>query len=319
MNHGTLKPMLTTQLSRPKRLSRPQTPPPFRLTDRDIALIQAVARWRFATSEQLVRYARISDPTASEQQISRRLLALFAHKYLDRPANQHVQLQSFSHLVYGTGRKGAQLLYELGEDVDPRLKWTQKNSRASNAWLLHALGVTETMILIEAACAERADVSLIDGGALLEAMPEATRARRDPFRLRVTVTDNFKKTPLSVIPDRLFSLAIGGDRRFNFALEFDRASMSVTGRFARKIAAYQAAYRQDRHREQWGFAGFRVLTITPSEKRIEHMLAAQHEITRGRLGGMFAYSTPSRLNAQGPFGPIWITNERQDLALLEGI
>lgn len=318
MNHGTLKPMLTTQRSRPKRLSRPQTPPPFRLTDRDVALLQAVARWRFATSDQLIRYARISDPDASEQNITRRLMALFAHRYLDRPSNQHVQIQAFSHLVYGIGRKGANLLAELGEDIDPRLKWATKNRRASNAWLLHALGVTETMILFEASCAERGNVALRDGASLVEGFPEATRSLCDPFRLRVTVTDNGKKVPLSVVPDRLLSLVIDNERRFNFALELDTGSMSVTGRFARKIAAYRAAYRDDRHREQWGFQGFRVATVTPSEKRIRNMLAAQNAITGGNLIGMFIYTTPQRLNERGPLGPIWITSERDDVSLLEG-
>ncbi len=310
--------MLTTHFSRPKRLSRPQTPPPFRLTDRDVALLQAVARWRFATSDQLVRYMRISDPDASEQNVTRRLMALFAHRYLDRPSNQHVQLQAFSHLVYGIGRKGANLLAELGEDIDPRLKWATKNRRASNAWLLHALGVTEAMILFEAACAMRGDVAVRDGGSLVGDLPEHTRKLRDPMRLRVSITDKGKKIPLSVVPDRLLSLTLTNERRFNFALELDTGSMSVTGRFARKITAYVAAFREERHREQWGFQGFRVATVTPSEKRIMNMLAAQNAITSGRLAGMFIYTTPQRLNAHGPLGPIWITSERDDVSLLEG-
>lgn len=317
MNHGTLKPMLTMDLSRPKRLSRPQTPPPFRLTDRDVALVQAVARWRYATSEQLIRFARISDPGASAQQITRRLQGLFAHRYLERPRNQHVQIGTLAHLVYGIGKEGARLLAELGEPIDPRLTWTQKSSRASNAWLLHAIGVTETMLMFEAACTARGGVRVIDGAALLEQMPESTRSLKDPFRLRMTVTENFKKAQLSAIPDRLFSLHLEQDRRLNFALELDRASMSVTGRFARKIIAYLAAYRQNRHRDQWGFSGFRVATITPSEKRIQNMLAAQEAISEGRLGGMFVYTTPARLNAHGPFGPIWITSERDGVSLLE--
>jgi hypothetical protein len=318
VNHGTLKGMLTTQPSRPKRLSRPQTPPPFRLTDRDVALVKAVARWRFATSDQLVRYARIDDPEASEQNITRRLMALFAHRYLDRPANQHIQLQSFSHLVYGIGRKGAQLLAELGEAIDPRLKWATKNRRASNAWLFHALGVTETMILFEAACTSRQDIAIADGPALLDHFPETARSLRDPFRLRTTLKDNNKHVSVSVVPDRLFSLMLPHERRFNFALELDTGSMSVTGRFVRKIEAYHAAFREERHHLQWGFKGFRVATVMPSEKRIEHMLSAQRHITRGRLTGMFIYTTPQRLNTHGPFAPIWFTSERDDLALLEG-
>jgi hypothetical protein len=48
------------------------------------------------------------------------------------------------------------------------------------------------------------------------------------------------------------------------------------------------------------------------------MLAAQAATSGGRLAGMFLYTTPQRLNAHGPFGPAWITSERDDLALLAG-
>jgi hypothetical protein len=39
-----------------KRLSRPVNPPPFRITDRDIAIIHAIARYRFMTSDHVVRF-----------------------------------------------------------------------------------------------------------------------------------------------------------------------------------------------------------------------------------------------------------------------
>lgn len=317
--------MLTMELHRPRRLTRPKTPAPFRVTDRDVSLLRAVARWRIATSDQLIRFAQIADPAASADRIPKRLYMLFAHGYLDRPANQHLQLSSFGNLAYGIGQKGAKLLAELGEDIDARLRWSAKNNNASIAWLPHAIGITETMLQFEIACAQRPGITLTDGAALLPSLPEITHKLRDPFRLRVTITDNFETVALSVVPDRVFSLHIGGDRRFNFCLELDRATESIVPRkltakssFVRKQKGYYAAYRQDRHREQWGFAGYRVLTVTPSEKRIANMLDAQQRVTEGRVAGMFLYTTPQRMNAHGPFGPIWITSERNDLSLLEG-
>lgn len=312
------------ELHRPKRLTRPETPPPFRLTERDITILRAIARWRFMSSDQIYRYLLISDPETSTQ-VVRRLHRLFAHGYLDRPIHQHVQIGALSHLVYGIGRSGARFLAELGEAIDPRLQWTAKNSRASSLHLLHTLEIAETMIRYEAACAISPGVRLIDHADLLPFFPLGSRTMQDPYRLRVTVTDNFKPVSVTVVPDRLFSLALGADRRFNFCLELDRATMSVAARnlsgkssFARKIRAYLAAYRDGRHREQWGFQGFRVLTVTPSEKRIKNMIAAQRAITDDRLSAMFLYTTPEKLAAHGPLGNVWISSERNDIAVLEG-
>jgi len=53
---------LTPQL---KRLSRPDNPPPFRITDRDLEILRTVARYRFMTSEQIARYLIMLDPATT--------------------------------------------------------------------------------------------------------------------------------------------------------------------------------------------------------------------------------------------------------------
>jgi hypothetical protein len=117
---------------------------------------------------------------------------------------------------------------------------------------------------------------------------------------------------LNAIPDRLISVVLSDHRRYNFCLEVDRATMSLAARrlsgkssYARKIRAYFAAWEQDRHRAQWGFQGFRVLTITPSEARIKGMLTLQRKLTGNRAAGMFLYTTPERMTSHGMLAPIW--------------
>lgn len=114
------------------------------------------------------------------------------------------------------------------------------------------------------------------------------------------------------------------ERRHNLCIEIDRATMSVAARrlsgkssFGRKIRAYFAAWEQDRHREQWGFQGFRVLTVTPSESRIKGMLTVQRRITSNRAAAMFLYTTPQRLAEHGALAPVWISADSDGQRLLQ--
>lgn len=312
---------LTPQL---KRLSRPANPRPFRITDRDLEIIRAVARYRFMTSEQIVRYLTMLDPSTSGDNVLRRLQLLFYHSYLDRPQHQHLQLSAFGHLVYGLGRDGARVIADDASHINPNLEWSSKNARATTPHIVHTLETTDAILEFLRACRVRTDVGLLDHHELIPYLPAATRGLADPFRLRVTVQHDGNAVALNAIPDRLVSLVLSDNRRHNFCIEIDRATMSVAARrlsgkssFGRKVRAYFAAWEQDRHRDQWGFQGFRVLTVTPSESRIKGMLTVQRRITNGRAAAMFLYTTPQRLADYGAFAPIWMSTDGDGISVLE--
>jgi hypothetical protein len=331
--------MLTMTSARShKRLSRPENPPSFRLTDRDISIVRAVARWRFMSSDQIIRLltglsndqlaAILADKPWAFQQVLRRLYLLSSHHYLDLPPHQVMQLAAFAPFVYGLGREGARLLAELGDPVDPRLQWTTKNARATSVFLMHTLETTEVMLAFELACRARSDLRLIDQPDLLPYFPAATRELDDPFRLRVSVQRDFKNVPLNVIPDRVFSFAYPNGTGHHFLVEIDRGTMDVGHRskrlhlvgkstFKRKQIAYFEAWKQDKHREQWGFRGFRCITVSPSETRIQNMLEAQRQVTNDTAGGLFLYTTPERLATAGAFGDVWISSESDGISLLD--
>src|SRR6185312_15764785 len=148
---------LTPQL---KRLSRPDNPPPFRITDRDLEILRTVARYRFMTSEQIARYLIMLDPATSSQ--------------------QHLQLSTFSHLVYGLGREGARAIVDAAPHIDPHLEWSTKNARATTPHIVHTLETTEAMLHFERACRARGDLGLLDHHDLIPYFPAPTRDLADP-------------------------------------------------------------------------------------------------------------------------------------------
>jgi hypothetical protein len=312
-----------SQSSRRPRFRRVEEPPPFQLTARDVAILHAVARYRFLSSTLIIRLIG-----GSSQQILRRLQLLFHHGYLDRPTSQIAQLAHAFDLgnrpfVYGLGRAGAQVLAEAGIPLKERLDWTTKNARATAQFLAHTIETAEAMIGFELACREEGTLELIDHHDLLPYLPEKTRDDDAPFHARVTFKTAREALTIGVVPDRVFSLAFKDRTRLNFALELDRGTMDIKSKqlvgkssFRRKLLGYYHLWREGLHTSQWGFKAFRVLTVTPSEKRIENMLAVQREIVGQQGSNLFLFTTPERLAHKSPLADVWVTGKGAQVALL---
>src|SRR2546428_236218 len=112
----------------------------FRITERDVAILQAIARYRFLTAELVRRsvggYARC---------VSIRLRIPSPHAYLFRL--QSVVTEPFA---FGLANKGARLLADRGNLINHRLDWTAKNDRAAH-FIDHTLEVAETMLQFQRA------------------------------------------------------------------------------------------------------------------------------------------------------------------------
>ena len=297
-----------TRAASRQRYVRKKKPDTIEVTPRDLEIVRTVARLRFVSSLQLWRLVG-----GSKQKILRRLGALYDNGYLDRPRAQIAQLyRAGNHaLVYGLGRAGAKLI--AAHDGIPlnRLDWTTKNTRAGAVFIAHTIETAEIMIAIALAARERG-LRLIDHAELLPYMPEKTRAARNPFAWRTKVKEGVKDIPISLIPDRLFSLVFPDNTRLNFVLEIDRGQMPVTRAsfekqtsYARKLAGYWNGWQEKRHQTTWGFTQLFVLTVTTSEDRIASMIEVQRRLT-GAGSRLFLFSTQSRVAESGPFTDLWI-------------
>jgi hypothetical protein len=108
------------------------------------------------------------------------------------------------------------------------------------------------------------------------------------------------------------------DRRVAaFALELDTGHENLHARrlvgkatWLRKCVSYASASLQGAPVAQLGpwAASFRCAVVTTSETRINHMIEIQQHVTRG-AAGLFAYTTPERLEKIGALGPAWINGK----------
>ncbi|MBW8879209.1 MAG: replication-relaxation family protein [Acidobacteria bacterium] len=283
---------------------------PMILTPRDLAILRAVHRHRLLRSTHLIALL-----DGSRQATLRRLQLLFHHGYLDRPAMQLDWYATGSEpLVYALGNRGVEVLETEGE-VRRGIRWDTKNRNLSRVFLHHTLAVAEIMVAFEVDCRSREGVRFIPPQEVLAGAPGTTRHLRLPFRWQVEVRVEGKPYRLGVEPDRVFGLRFADAPESRkvayFFLEADRGTMPVARRglgqtsFRRKLLAYQATWRRGLHKTHFGIPNFRVLTITTSRERVEHLVAACLSLSGGG-SGLFLFTDEESLRCGSIFACDWV-------------
>ena len=98
--------------------------------------------------------------------------------------------------------------------------------------------------------------------------------------------------------------------------EKDRGEMPVTRYrnqygtyFAKKMATYLEASRQQKHISELGIPNFRVLVETTARERVEQMIEAQRELTDGRGSNIFLFIDEETLAQSDPLNALWTTGK----------
>jgi hypothetical protein len=276
------------------------------LTNRDQDILRQVHRHRFLRSHHL-----ISLIGGSRQQVLRRLQLLYHHGYLDRPRAQidYFYRGGSRAIVYGLGNKGVAFLKRELSLPYHRLHWAGKNRDTGRLYLEHTLLIAEIMIGVELACKRRENLRLLTADEL--PLPPSTRRQREPFHWSVNLSTRLK---CGVIPDGVFGLEFtsqdGKTERAFYFLEADRGTMPITRQnlaqssFYRKLLAYEATWTQNLHRTRFGFHRFRVLTVTSSPERAEHLARACPELERGK--GLFLFTDVAAFReSEDPLSLAW--------------
>src|ERR1700683_5027506 len=184
--------------ARGRLFERPEEPRPFRMTQRDLSLLENLARLRLASGEQLAAL-----DGGSPQNVSRSLLVLWEHEYVERLLGQvekRVLYKGSFPLIYGLTRPGAWLLRKHGYDVPGRLLYqTDKQRRAGWRFIERRVDITEFMVRLELACRGRSDIELIDRREILDNAPRNDRDRRVRLTAKAKMDGRHKR--LAVDPD----------------------------------------------------------------------------------------------------------------------
>lgn len=272
---------------------------PIDLTHRDEAILRALYKYRFLTTEHL----QVLTETDSKWGMNKRLRLLYDHKYVDRPKAQKA---IFSHAmkrptVHALGNEGARLLSSrFGIPMPPTVYWTEKNRRVREKHIEHTLGISDFMVGMEKACREAGNVRVIDKEEILAQSPAQTKQTKDPFRWKTTVRHKGQAYDISIVPDYVFGLEYldkpEDKNKAFFFVEVDRATMPVVRRdimqtsFLRKMQSYGDTWNRKLAERRFGMHTFRVLTLTTSDDRIATMIEAYREELEGRVpGGVFLF------------------------------
>lgn len=311
--------MLTRE--RRKLFERPDNPREFRLTERHLALLENIARFRLASSAQLAAL-----DGGSEQNVSRALLALFENGYVDRPVAQvaaRLLDEGSRPLIYGLTRTGANLLRKHGYDVRRRLlDGIDKNRGAGWRFVDHTVSVAGFMVALEVASRNDPAVRVLERSEILEDAPKSKRDRRVKLAAEVTIAGSPKRN--AVIPDAFFGLRFDDNTESYFMLEYDRGEMSIERYkspyqtyFAKKMATYYEAFRRRQHIHELGIENFRVLTVTTTQSRVESMLASLNDITEGKGSNLFLFAHQHELARENLLAFKWMSGKGERIALVD--
>jgi len=248
--------------------------------DRDYAVLEVLARFRFLTTTQLVELVG-----GSKQKLGVRLRQMFHHGFVGRPAVQmDLWREGSSDLVYAVKPKGIKKLVESGREESAQLSLSAKDAPKRSAHILHTLGISSFYMALR----RHADEHAVE----IDWWPES-KALGD----RTTIVVQGRKRPFPIFPDAFFRLRVGGGGGLRACLEIDMGTEPIErgsdggdtagADLSKKLRAYwQWGYLEKRHKihpiyGEHAPRGFVVLVAVNSEQRLRQVLSMKDRQGRG--------------------------------------
>jgi hypothetical protein len=302
------------------RFTRTKDAPRFQLTERDLAVVRNVARYRFLRSTHI---SQLLD--ASNKKIVERLSLLYHAGYLDRPRSQlqyHVRGGGSAPLVYALGNLGAQLLRSRGGAESLDVDWTQKNRESGREFILHTLATADLSVALAAACRGHSGLELQEADALLQSVPSETRSLPRPWAWRVHLQHDGVSIEIGVIPDLVFALILPDGRRRAFFVEIDRGTMPLERlrltqtSVLRKLLAYRATHAQQLHTKRFGWKTYRTLLVTAGPARASNMRTLVLCTDALRSSPLFLFAEHAAVSSDKVLTSIWVDAQGKGHSLI---
>jgi hypothetical protein len=290
------------RLPRLKR-ARSEHLPGFSLTQRDIAIVQAIWDYRALTAEHIEALffpqSMVQGRRQTNSNCQTRLRQLYHRGLVLRKEYPMAIGEPRKPLVYWLDRAGAELLATSRGIEFSGVGWRPGSYKVGLQFLSHLLATNTVRVqLVRSAHAHGFSVSEWRDEALLRIAHAADRVTI------VTPQDTLQET--TVIPDGYFVLTMPAGRgqalRYPYFVEIDRRT--VTGQahewshgqhdWAKKIMTYLAYIRSGKYAARYGTRQGRVLTVTTGERRLANLKRITEE-----SGGKarFWFTTLERIKA----------------------
>ena len=311
---------LVAPMRRP-RFRRASEPPAFRLTDDDVEIVRQLARHRFLRSTHIAALVSRSLDRSND-----RLARLFHAGYIDRPRAQldYYPTSGSAPMAYALADRGARLLIQRDGVDFANVEWSRKNRLAGRPFIEHQLEIVDFYVALQQATQARAGIRLIHPAEMVATFPDQTFSERNPFALRVTLSDRGTLHDIGLVPDLVFGLMFPDGSRYCFMVEIDRGTMPVVRSdirqtsFERKMRAYLTAHAAKQHVRHFGWQTFRVLTVTTDQHRAQSMKEALRQLNVSHSPGasLCFFATRAELCESGPLTHTWSDGNGRDAHLL---
>lgn len=277
--------------------------PPFRLTQRDVAIIQAVYTHRVLTTPQInTLFFETSMGSGTGTVGSRcrhRLKCLYRHGYLHRDHPPVKPAEGRRPFIYMLGKRAVPLLAQVYGLLPEEIDWKPAHKKVSWYFLAHLLATNDARVAIEVAADRR-------GHNLIEWQDERT-LRGKEMKARVTIkTSKGRDLQYTVVPDGYFQLFVSNETdryEYRHLIEIDMGTESGR-RFSRKLKGYLSYWESGQYRDRYGTDILRVLIVTTGEKRMKNLKEIAERV--GVMDGVFYFTTFDRISAETVLtAPVW--------------
>lgn len=201
-------------------------------------------------------------------------------------------LFSSTHIIYGLGEKGAELLFHDLKERAEKIKLVQLDQKTAFPSFAHALMISQFHAVLT--------LALQETGGKITRWSQGYDLR-DMLRVR-------GDTP-ELVPDAFFTIE-QNDGLWNFFLEADR-STEARHILLDKMKTYWEWSRNKTYNGHLNITGFRVLTITPSEERKDNLrTTAKNADTRREGSAMYLFACEKDYSLKKPeavLSPIWLS------------
>jgi hypothetical protein len=274
------------------KFTRPEQTDKGRISDRDLDIVEAILRYRFSPTSELVRLVG-----GNEDVTQRRLRKLWEWQLVNRFAFPGIRTHSEFH-YYLDNRRALELLVEHGRlnDLHPLMLEELRNNREKNyadtafrgqhmqlGFLKHSLQISRMHFLLEMAARSAAgEVQLRDWrqgtelrGHKVE-MPAMQSRRQESNTYLWEEQQGTERLPVE--PDALFTLRFHNRQEVaHFCYEADRGTMNATDMLQKLRAYVHFIKRQQKHKEAFGVHPIRAVLIeTTDEQRAQRLMELVH-------------------------------------------
>ena len=295
---------------------RPEVVDRGRISSRDLDIIEAILRYRFSPTSELVRLVG-----GNEDFAHRRLRMLWEWQIINRFA--FPGFRSFSEFVYYLDRRQAlELLAQHGRlvEIHPRMEDELEANRQADyagaatrgqymqlGFLKHSLMISRLHFCLEQACKKSGGlIELVDwrqGSQIARHKVEVPKVRSSRKGGEYLWEEANQTERLPVEPDALFTLRSSG-HPLHFLYEADRGTMNSTDMLKKLRAYFHMIKRQQKHKEAFGIHPVRAVLIeTIDEARGSRLMELiNHPLVCGpnKRAGLFWFTISPLLTDPAP-------------------